>query len=142
MGRAIHLAMWLSPRFSVEVTRILARSGGSGLYEDTLDKVETEGRRIDRTEGFIYAVTAPRYDAVKLGWWGSDLKSLKKRYKTCFTADMQIVTRLVADVRTVEAKMLKTFTKSRVDGEVFVEEGWAEYIEFINNYEAHSAASE
>ena len=136
---AIHLAMWISPRFATEVVKLLANmgqnqlleSGGSNLLEGMLEDVEEEGSRVRTTAGILYAVTAPCYAAVKMGHWKGDLKSLKKRYKTYLTSDMQMATRFVENAAETEASMLNAFAQFRIDGEVFEKARWCDYVNFI-----------
>jgi KilA domain-containing protein len=136
---AIHLALWISPRFAVEVVKILANlgnqqlahTGKSDIMETMLNAIADEGLRPRQSHGIIYAVTSPYYAAVKLGYWTEDLKSLIKRYKTLLTSELQVITRFVDNAPLAEREMHSAFAHRKIDGEVFEKRGWEAYVSYI-----------
>ena len=123
---AIHLAMWLSPRWAVEVIRVVRATANetSGFYEEMLMRVEEEGAKTTVREGYIYILTAPHFTAVKIGSWMGTLEALKRRYRTCFTSDLVLRHRLVNDAKGAEQALLSSLSEYKIEGEVFRKECW------------------
>ena len=138
---AMHLSMWLSPDWAVEIACILAQAAlaeafrgiDEGIYETMIKHIEAEGARREVTKGYLYAVTAPHFVACKLGFWRGSLESLRKRYQTFLTSSMQMITREVLDAPEAEKTFLKRFASFCLEGEVHSLEGWDQYVEYITN---------
>jgi hypothetical protein len=136
---AVHLACWISAEWASEVTKLIVcaaqrqidSSGDSAIYVSMLKSVEREGTREQDLSGYVYAVTAPYYNAVKLGFWTKPIELLCDRYKVLLTTDMTIVTGSVMDARSAEARLLVHFEKHRIQGEVFDKGHWEDYVKYI-----------
>ena len=84
---AVHVAMWLSPCWAVEVSCLIASAGfrqlqaegASKLFDHMIECVKEEGERQQDISGFIYAVTASYYLAVKMGYWSGKVADLRSR---------------------------------------------------------------
>lgn len=70
-------------------------------------------------QGYVYAITSPLVNAVKIGRWTDTLDTLLKRYNTYFGKSSVYVTCWVKDCVAVEADLLFKFKKYRIDGELF-----------------------
>lgn len=136
---AVHLSMWLSPDWAVEISCLLVnaatqeilQNGVSTVYTTMMESVKKEGERVESDMGLLYAVTAPQYDACKLGFWRGSLESLRKRYRTYFTSKMELVTTTVVDAPSNEKMFLQHFAPFCVEGEVFRKAGWEKYRRYI-----------
>lgn len=69
--------------------------------------------------GVLYLVTSPCLQAVKIGYWRSDLESLRRRYATVYGPDLHLQTKQVSDCRSIEAFVHLRFQKHRLGGELF-----------------------
>ena len=69
--------------------------------------------------GVVYLVTSPCLNAVKLGFWRSDLHSLRRRYATVYGPDLTIETKHVGDCRKIETFVHLRFREQRLGGELF-----------------------
>lgn len=73
--------------------------------------------------GVIYHVTSPCLNAVKMGFWRSDLQSLRRRYATVYGPDLRLETKHVGDCRAIESR----FNEHRLGGELFDKSRLEEY---------------
>jgi hypothetical protein len=92
---------------------------------------ENDGK--DVSGGLVYAVTAPHYNAVKLGKWTGDVNSLFKRYRTLLTSSMEVHYIFVHDPGSVERDLLREFLQYNIEGEVFSKEHLGEYTQWLSS---------
>lgn len=69
--------------------------------------------------GMLYLVTSPCLQAVKIGYWRSNLQSLKRRYATVYGPNLHLETKLVSDCRSLETFVHLRFGQQRLGNELF-----------------------
>jgi len=79
-------------------------------------------------EGFVYLVTSPLVDAIKIGSWRSCVKSLRNRYITPYGLKLVIRLGRTTNCAATEKKMHTKFASCRVSCELFRKEFYQEYI--------------
>jgi len=79
-------------------------------------------------EGFVYLVTSPVCNAIKIGSWRSCIKSLRTRYITPYGLDLVITAGRSTDCGATEKEMHKRFASHRINCELFAKEFHQEYI--------------
>jgi hypothetical protein len=89
-------------------------------------------------EGYIYCITSPLNNSVKLGCWGGEIDGLIKRYTTYYGKDLELNYKKVFDYRTIETQMLEHFDKYKISNELFLKENKNQYIEYINKLEVNN----
>ena len=85
-------------------------------------------------KGFIYAVEAPLFNGIKVGFSKRQMKSQKKRYTTPFTKNIKLYYVAVNDCVMLEKKFQKKFIKYNIDNEVFDKSYLNKYIEFMGEH--------
>lgn len=78
--------------------------------------------------GVVYLVTSPCLNAIKIGFWRSDLQSLRRRYATVYGPDLTIETKQVDNCRSIETFMHLRFREQTLGGELFDKAYLQEYI--------------
>jgi hypothetical protein len=89
-------------------------------------------------EGYIYCITSPLNNSVKLGCWGGEIDGLIKRYTTYYGKDLELNYKKVFDYRTIEKQMLEHFDKYKISNQLFLKENKNQYIEYINKLEVNN----
>ena len=77
--------------------------------------------------GYVYLVTAPHINAVKIGHWIKTLQRLRKRYTTAYGLDLTIQARYVANCAHVEDWIHQSFKACCLGGELFDKKHIADY---------------
>lgn len=89
---------------------------------------------IPDTCGVIYIVTSPIIDAVKIGYWTSEIPSLISRYKMILGSDLQIHYKRVENARISETNILSYFQSYNLSGELFAKKHLHLYIEYLQTH--------
>ena len=77
--------------------------------------------------GVVYLVTSPCLNAVKIGFWRSDLLSLRRRYATVYGPDLRLETKHVGDCRAIESFVHLRFEEQCLGRELFDKNYLEEY---------------
>nr|URM61918.1 MUTS family DNA binding domain protein [Mimivirus sp.] len=86
--------------------------------------------------GYVYIVTSPVINACKIGFWRSNLKSLRSRYVTSYGNNLILHTFLTKNAYKLEQLCHKYFVEYNISNELFDKKYINKYIKFLNkNYD-------
>lgn len=95
--------------------------------------------------GYIYAVTSPLLNAVKLGRWGGSIQRLKYRYTGIYGDSISLYTSATPDSYAAEAQLHQRFAAYRLSNELFSKAMMASYVAYIQGRQdsvPHTAPAE
>jgi hypothetical protein len=81
--------------------------------------------------GYVYCVTSPIVNGIKIGFWTGDLSGLRCRYVTYYGIDLQLETVYTTYPRTLEFKCHNEFKKCNIANEIFDKRYLKEYLCFL-----------
>lgn len=84
--------------------------------------------------GIVYIVTNNDYNRVKIGFTGRKEKDMLRRYKTVLGNDLELITFLASDARSLEKRFICAFKHRHINHELYKKEFINEYIEFFSRY--------
>jgi hypothetical protein len=91
-----------------------------------------------KNQGYVYIVTAPTIDHIKIGFSTGSLYDLKKRYKTYYTGNAQYQTFETIDPRSLEKQCHEHFKKYRINKntkeEIFEKEHLDKYVKYLKEH--------
>ena len=79
------------------------------------------------TSGYVYLVTSPLINAVKIGSWGGSVSSLRSRYTTTYGRNILLKTVHVTDRWKDEARMHNMFSYLNIECELFDKHAMGQY---------------
>jgi hypothetical protein len=81
--------------------------------------------------GYLYCVTSPIINGIKIGFWTGDLSGLRCRYVTYYGIDLQLETVYTTYPRTLECICHNEFKKYNIANEIFDKRYLKEYLFFL-----------
>ena len=81
--------------------------------------------------GYVYLVTSPVLNAVKIGCWSSSLCELRSRYATAYGPGVAVQARFVRDCFKTERDLHRMFKDQCLGGELFSKDYVKEYTEAL-----------
>lgn len=103
--------------------------GTMNLMEDRItEDINTESwlRNLETPKetkaGYVYMVTSPILNAVKIGHWGGCIDKLRARYVTSYGANLTLITTWVEDRKEAEATLHERFSDRCITNELFEKE--------------------
>ncbi len=99
-------------------------------------KINMSDNKILCNIGYVYIVTSPVINACKIGFWRSNLKSLRSRYITSYGNNLILHTFLTKNAYKLEQLCHKYFMEYNISNELFDKKYINKYIKFLNkNYD-------
>jgi hypothetical protein len=96
--------------------------------------IDTSDIDEDGPEGYVYLVSSPLLNAVKIGMWRGTVDALRARYATCYGADLSLKLFYTRDARALEGTTHAHFDHIRLSNELFAKEHIALYGDFIEKH--------
>ncbi len=87
--------------------------------------------------GYVYTVTSPVLNAIKIGFWRSFYEGLVQRYKTVYGNNVQIHVVTTFNARDLEKKVHIHFDKYRITNELFQKEYLARYNKYLDKQDQY-----
>ena len=86
------------------------------------------------TIGYTYCATSSTTNSVKIGYWKSNLSSLRSRYVTPYGDDVQIIAIKTNDAHKLEKMCHAHFSNYNIRNELFEKQYIGEYVEYLNSH--------
>jgi hypothetical protein len=88
----------------------------------------------DKTQsmcGYVYCITSHLVNSVKIGYWTSNLKSLRSRYITYYGSDLEMFYVETTNACQLEKECHIYFDDCRIDDELFTKKKLTQYKDFL-----------
>ena len=91
-----------------------------------------------KNTGYVYCVKSKILNAIKIGFWRSNIYSLKSRYKTYYGENVKIFVIRTKNPRNLEQKCHLAFNEYKIENELFLKHYFHDYVSFLKeNYEVN-----
>lgn len=82
-------------------------------------------------EGYVYCVSSPQLNAIKIGFWRSSIESLKRRYITSYGENIDLYTVYSNNAKKLEKVVFKYFKNNKITNELYEKKYLKKYIKYI-----------
>jgi len=123
--------MTLNKNTTISMIKWLEQFSGEKLDEYAI----TIPTLFQKRYGYVYLITSPLLNAIKIGYWRSTYELLRSRYVTPYGNDLYIHTITSYDVIEMEKKVHNRFDKYRITNELFEKKYLNKYIEYVNKHD-------
>ena len=143
----VHIASWCSAKYAVKVCEIVKQYylEHSQLEKNKLiEEIKNLKNKLDNSHvfgkikksvrvGYTYCVYSDIINGIKIGYWKSTIKTLRKRYVTCYGENLILICVKTFLPRTIEKKTHDNFRHHKIINEIFKKEYLNEYVDYIND---------
>ena len=100
----------------------------------TIDKYEIDINEDSAKEfGFVYCITSPVINGIKIGYWTGTLDALSRRYITYYGSNLCIDTAFTRYPRLLEVQCHTQFKDRNISNELYDKTGWKEYTAYMQS---------
>jgi len=89
--------------------------------------------KVRKMNGYVYCITSPILNAVKIGYWRSSLTTLRRRYITSYGPDINIRYVYTRRPEKLEKKCHSFFNEYKIKNELFKKDFLDEYYRYLEN---------
>ena len=82
-------------------------------------------------EGYVYCVSSPQLNAIKIGFWRSSIPSLKRRYITSYGENIELYTFYSNNAIKLEKIVFEYFKNNKITNELYQKKYLTNYIKYI-----------
>jgi hypothetical protein len=96
-------------------------------------QIDIEHDKINSKIGYVYCITSPLVNSVKIGSWKSSIHSLRSRYIIYYGNNLTMFYVKTQNALELERKCQKHFIDNNIENELFDSSYWDAYVDYLKN---------